>query len=88
MKDYLFDLGAMLVGAGLMFVLMYGEVSAEGEPKKPEPFVCSDPTMIEVETGRRERLMLKALHCKTKKLDSAINAPGALAISCVKIGMF
>ena len=32
MKKYLFGLGAMLVGAGLMFVLMHGEVSAEGEP--------------------------------------------------------
>ena len=31
MKKYLFGLGAMLVGAGLMFVLMHGEVSAEGE---------------------------------------------------------
>jgi hypothetical protein len=31
MKGYLFGLGAMLVGAGLMFVLMHGEVSAEGE---------------------------------------------------------
>ena len=30
MKKYLFGLGAMLVGAGLMFVLMNGEVSAEG----------------------------------------------------------
>jgi hypothetical protein len=28
MKKYLFGLGAMLVGAGLMFVLMHGEVSA------------------------------------------------------------
>ena len=27
MKKYLFGLGAMLVGAGLMFVLMHGEVS-------------------------------------------------------------
>ena len=33
MKKYLFGLGAMLVGAGLMFVLMHGEVSAEGEYK-------------------------------------------------------
>ena len=31
MKKYLFGLGAMLVGAGLMFVLMHGEVRAEGE---------------------------------------------------------
>ena len=28
MKKHLFGLGAMLVGAGLMFVLMHGEVSA------------------------------------------------------------
>ena len=28
MKNYLFGLGAMLVGARLMFVLTYGEVSA------------------------------------------------------------
>ena len=27
MKNYLFGLGAMLVGAGLMFVLTYGQVS-------------------------------------------------------------
>ena len=39
MKGYLFGLGAMLVGAGLMFVLMKGEVKAE---VKPEPFVCSE----------------------------------------------
>ena len=32
MKKYLFGLGAMLVGAGLMFVLMHGEVMA-GDPK-------------------------------------------------------
>jgi len=29
MKKYLFGLGAMLVGAGLMFVLMHGEVDAK-----------------------------------------------------------
>ena len=28
MKYFLFGLGAMLVGAGLMFMLTYGEVSA------------------------------------------------------------
>ena len=28
MKNYLVGLGAMLVGAGLMFVLTYGEMSA------------------------------------------------------------
>ena len=29
MTKYLFGLGAMLVGVGLMFVLMHGEVSAD-----------------------------------------------------------
>ena len=29
MKKYLFGLGAMIVGAGLMFVLMHEEVSAD-----------------------------------------------------------
>ena len=29
MKKYLFGLGTMLVGAGLMFVLMHGEVEAK-----------------------------------------------------------
>ena len=36
MKKYLFGLGAMLVGAGLMFVMIHGEVSAEGEPNNPQ----------------------------------------------------
>ena len=31
MKGYLFGLGAMLVGAGLMFELMHGEVSADSK---------------------------------------------------------
>ena len=31
MKKYLFGLGAMMVGAGLMFVLMHGEVSVESD---------------------------------------------------------
>ena len=39
MKGYLFSLGAMLVGAGLTFVLMHGEVSADSKPEVPEPFV-------------------------------------------------
>ena len=42
MKKYLMGLGAMLVGAGLMFVLMHGEVRADAPP---EPCVCSMPTV-------------------------------------------
>ena len=33
MKKYLFGLGEMLVGAGLIFVLMHGEVSADSKSK-------------------------------------------------------
>ena len=33
MKKYLFGLGAMLGGAGFMFVLMHGEVKAETSDK-------------------------------------------------------
>ena len=44
MKKYLFGLGAMLVGAGSMFVLMHGEVNAEDMPKiKCESF---DPASL------------------------------------------
>ena len=75
MKKYLFGLGAMLVGAGLMFVLMHGEVSAESEVNKPEPFVCTS-----VESG-----FFGISHCETKNLDCAQGVGG---ISCVKKGLF
>jgi|TARA_B100000315_G_scaffold205634_1_gene199440 hypothetical protein len=41
MKKYLFGLGAMLVGAGLMFVLMHGEVDAETSALAGESY-CVD----------------------------------------------
>ena len=75
MKKYLFGLGAMLVGAGLMFVLMHGEVSAEGEPKKPEPFVCS---------ANLDSTYQYLMHCETKTMDCALIGVGAGGVSCVK----
>ena len=77
MKKYLFGLGAMIVGAGLMFALMHGEVSAEGEPKKLEPFVCSS------EEGGESKFSLR--HCETSTLNCALVSGG---VSCVKKGMF
>jgi len=63
----------MVVGAGLMFVLMHGEVSAESElnkklkavvgPKKPEPFVCSKGKI-----GENYYIS----HCETKTMDCAV----------------
>jgi hypothetical protein len=47
MKKYLFSLGAMLVGAGLMFVLMHEEVKADS---KPEMFVCTNGAIEHCET--------------------------------------
>ena len=73
MKGYLFGLGAMLVGAGLMFVLMHEEVSADS---KPEPFVCSKHTVGE---------NFSVSHCETKTLDCAL---GNGSLSCIKKGLF
>ena len=76
MKKYLFGLGAMVVGAGLMFVLMHGEVSADSEANKPEEFVCSQGQW-------GENFYLS--HCETNTLDCGIVQRG---IFCVKKGLF
>ena len=86
MKKYLFGLGAMLVGAGLMFVLMHGEVSAEGEPKKPEPFVCSGYAIL-INEGNKKHALIR--HCVTKNMSCAyadLSRPEKL--TCVKNGLF
>jgi NAD(P)H-hydrate repair Nnr-like enzyme with NAD(P)H-hydrate dehydratase domain len=74
MKRYLFGLGAMLVGAGLMFIFTHTEVSAESEVRKPDLFTCS---MHDVN--------FSLWHCETKKLDCGMGLDG---ISCVKKGLF
>ena len=74
MKKYLFGLGAMLVGAGLMFIFTHTEVSAESEANKPEPFVCS-----KFVNGDYFGLN----HCETKTLDCAVSLE---SISCIKKG--
>ena len=73
MKKYLFGLGAMLVGAGLMFVFTYTEVSAESEANKPEPFACSRKYVGDYDIQ----------HCETGYLDCAVTSSG---LSCVKKG--
>ncbi len=75
MKKYLFGLGAMIVGAGLMFGFTHTEVSAESELSKPEEFVCSDKSTSN----------FAIFHCETKTLDCTCSAGGT---SCVKKGMF
>ena len=78
MKKYLLGLGAMLVGAGLMFVFTHTEVSAESEANIPEPFVCSND-MYALKTNKPS-----VFHCETKTLDCAVGA----SVSCVKKGLF
>ena len=77
MKKYLFGLGAMLIGAGLMFVFTHTEVSAESEASKPESFVCSDSVVG----------LFLISHCETKTLNCAvINVGNNSRISCFKKG--
>jgi len=80
MKKYLFGLGTMLVGAGLMFVLMHGEVSADSKPEVPEPFVCSDYG-DSMDDGRFEKGVLHVFHCRVGNLTCGVAGQG---ISCVK----
>ena len=74
MKKYLFGLGGMLVGAGLMFVLMKGEVRAE---VKPEPFVCSEA----VESIFQGEAVHNLWHCQIANMSCGLSAKG---ISCEK----
>jgi hypothetical protein len=89
MKKYLFGLGAMLVGAGLMFVFTHTEVRAESEANIPEPFVCSTITYFKwgVETTNNPEGKRRAsiINCKTKHLDCGF-AFNQGNVSCVKRG--
>ena len=69
MKKYLLGLGAMLVGAGLMFVFTHTEVRAE-DTKEAN---CTSHK-ISFSRGTVE-------YCKIEDLTCAISAQG---ISCVK----
>jgi hypothetical protein len=73
MKKYLFGLGTMLIGAGLMFVFMNTEVRAESEASKPEPFVCSVKYIGDYDIQ----------HCETGSLDCAVTSD---SLSCIKKG--
>ena len=77
MKKYLFGLGAMLVGAGLMFVFIKGEVRAE---VKPEPFVCSEA----VESIFQGEAVHNLWHCQIANMSCGLSAKG---ISCEKKGL-
>ena len=77
MKKFLFGLGTMLVGAGLMFVFIKGEVRAE---VKPEPFVCSEA----VESIFQGEAVHNLWHCQITNMSCGLSAKG---ISCEKKGL-
>ena len=87
MKKFLFGLGAMLVGAGLMFVLMHGEVSAESSE-----FTCSEGGIITMQAKDGSLPMALASICTGHGLKCVFSAGkagnNASGVSCVKTGMF
>jgi hypothetical protein len=84
MKKYLFGLGAMLVGAGLMFVLMHGEVKAEPSDKELEVY-CEATTVKQPNLETRAYRVGGVTYCKIKDLTCVFtqNLIGK-AVSCVK----
>ena len=86
MKKYLFGLGAMLVGAGLMFVLMHGEVSAEGEKVHCELTNLGNEAeahvvVPKIEWNTHNSYAIKYSYCKIKDVTCVSTRNG---ISCVK----
>ena len=69
MKKYLFGLGAMLIGAGLMFVFTHTEVSAKSELPTPD---------CQMYRGGYAYCKIKDLTC----VQSGLVSSGS--ISCVK----
>ncbi len=85
MKKYLFGLGAMLVGAGLMFVLMHGEVSAkEGRIEMPDAD-CTEHYLSKLPSTTTNTNTTTLRYCKIKDLTCVLSYEG---ISCVRGSMF
>lgn len=89
MKKYLFGLGAMAVGAGLMFVLTHGEVEAVGKKLLSDPFVCSKESILKKYfDGKGGKLSDPKMegpeiwHCKAGRISCGVTGKGE--ISCVK----
>lgn len=85
MKKNLFGIGAMLVGAGLMFMLMHGEVRAEDESSRCDHINVKTfsyfPDLGDKEPKLRDGYNMY-MYCKIKDLTCVKR--GA-SLSCVKI---
>ena len=80
MKKYMMGLGAILVGAGLMFVLMHTEVSAEDKVKMNDAD-CEPYTGLAGREAWGQQLTDEFNYCKIKDLTCVIYGS---ALSCVK----
>ena len=78
MKSYLFGLGAMIVGAGLMFVLMHGEVSGEVLTTADSPreersdFLCENRTLFSWDWKTRKYLSFHDKYKGAKTIPDTI----------------
>ena len=86
MKKYLFGLGAMLIGAGLMFVFTHAEVSAEST-KEINCQLLRDRDTQHTNKKRKGVLSFRYEYCHIKDLTcvSTIDS-NSVGISCVKSG--
>ena len=89
MKKYLFGLGAMAVGAGLMFVLTHGEVEAVAKKINSEPFVCSKESILDKYFDEKGGKLSDpkpegplVWHCKAGRISCGVTGKGD--VSCVK----
>ena len=89
MKKYLFGLGAMVVGAGLMFVLMHGDVSAEVESSRCDVIGVKTfsyhPDLGDKEPRLRSGVYPSYTYCKIKDLTCVVGGGiNSETLSCVK----
>jgi hypothetical protein len=103
MKRYLLGFGAMLVGAGLMFVFTHTEVSAyiTGMSEAEIDFKCEDQILGKLRENPKDRKMFgkykkmsKILECKKGKTTCYLYrhsyGDNAMAggLSCINSGIF
>jgi len=101
MKKYLFGLGAMLVGAGLMFVFTHTEVSADSTQSSKglfssiedwEGWVCDrENTMVTNNAGNGYTPSFLAIYeCKKGNVICyrTIYSANGVGLSCLNTGIF
>jgi hypothetical protein len=83
MKKYLFSLGAMAVGAGLMFILMHGEVEADSTE---EGLIChlKQAQRWDDRVDNNYRTFFKYFECKESGTTCYFLPGEKFALSCAE----